>query len=215
MEGEKRTRRSGEKGWRRFVPGRRRSFAVLLAILLPLAFDLGFFAAGLLPETRSPEQIAPVDLIVVPTGGQGRLREALQFLQNGRGKFLFISGTAPDAQLSSILKANRIDEFPVELRQRILLGDESRSTLENAIEIRKIAEKLRARSILFVTSAYHMRRALGLLETEFRKPPEFRVLIAGYPVESPNFARDTWWKGWTGWRILFSEYYKSLPSRWL
>lgn len=187
----------------------KRYWLIPLLLLLPLTFDLGFFAAGLLPTPKNPEEIAPVDVIVVLTGGQGRLREAVQFLQNGKGKYLFVSGTAPKAQLLDILKANRIDSLSETIHQKILLGDESRSTQENASEIRRAIEKLDAKSILLVTSNYHMRRALLLIQEEFSKEPRLSVLVTGFPVESPNFDKNTWWFSWTGWKILVAEYLKS------
>ena len=198
-------RRAGDR-WKARL---RRYWFLPLFVLLPLAFDLGFFAAGLLPQSRSVDQVAPVDLIVVLTGGQGRLKEAVQFLQNGRGRYLFVSGTAPKAQLLDILKANKIETLSDAIYAKILLGDESRTTQENAIEIRKIVESLQAHSILLVTSNYHMKRALHLIQEEFNREPRLTVIVTGYPVESPNFDQDSWWRSFTGWRILVSEYAKS------
>jgi uncharacterized SAM-binding protein YcdF (DUF218 family) len=180
---------------------------------MPLAFDLGYFAKGLLPEVGDPTAVPEVDLIVVLTGGQGRLREALSFLNQGKGHSLFVSGTAPRTQLLDILKANNFESLSDELRGRILLGDESRSTEENAQEVRRAVETLKANSALLVTSTYHMRRARLLLENELAKAPEYAVRIYSYPVESPNFDRLRWWRTFTGWRILFSEYLKSWALR--
>lgn len=191
----------------------RRYFYLALAIGLPIAFDLGFFAARLLPEPKSPAEVGAVDLVVVLTGGQGRLREALQFLSSGKGKYLFISGTEPGATLSDILKANHIDAPGEELRQRILLGDASRSTHENAVEIRRFLQKVNAHTVLLVTSNYHMRRAMELLKEEFSEPPPVPAYVVGYPVESPNFAPGSWWRTFTGWQILISEYVKSWALR--
>lgn len=180
-----------------------------LAVMLPLAFDLGFFTAGLLPAPKHPDEVAPVDLIAVLTGGQGRLKEALQFLRNGKGQYLFVSGTDPKSQWLDILKANHLDPGTDDIGSKVILDDESRSTADNAVKIRHMAEKLGVQSILVVTSNYHVRRAMRLMEQEFRREPAMTVSVSAYPVESPNFSAHSWWKSLAGWRILFSEYFKS------
>lgn len=187
----------------------RRILVAVIVVTLPFAFDLGFFAAGLLPPAKSAEEAPAADLIVVLTGGRGRLKEATQFLAAGKGKYLFVSGVEKNSSLEEILKANRIEEMDDRLSRRILTGDDSRSTSENAVEIRRAVESLRARSVLLVTSNYHMRRALSLLEAEFLKAPAYHVQIYTYPVESPNFEAGEWWRTFTGWQILLSEYVKS------
>jgi len=192
----------------------RKTPLIALFVVLPLAFDMGYFAKGLLPDVGDPAAVPEVDVIAVLTGGQGRLREALTFLNQNKGHHLFVSGTDPRSQLLDILKANNFESLSEELRSRILLGDASRNTVENALEVRKVVEDLKARSVLLVTSTYHMRRARVLIENELAKDPAREVRIFSYPVESPNFERLRWWRTFTGWRILFSEYLKSWSLRW-
>lgn len=194
--------------WKRWAP-----WLVLALVVLPLAFDLGYFAQGLLPEVGDPAAVPEVDVIVVLTGGQGRLREALSFLNQNKGHHLFVSGIEPGTQLLDILKVNNFERLSDELRGRILLGDASRRTVENAQEVRGIVDKLGANSILLVTSTYHMRRARLLIEQELARPPERSLRIYAYPVESPNFDRVRWWRTLSGWRILSLEYLKSWALR--
>jgi len=186
-------------------------------ILIPIfvvVFDMGFFAASLLPLPVDRSEIPQVDLIVALTGGQGRLKEALAFLEENRGKYLLISGVPVGLRLDSILKANGVANFPAFLQNRILLGNESDSTFENAIEVREVAERVSAHSLVIVTSNYHMRRALRLIRSEFAKRPRLEVPLYSYPVESRNFEARSWWWSPTSWSILLWEYVKSLPVRW-
>jgi uncharacterized SAM-binding protein YcdF (DUF218 family) len=159
------------------------------------------------------EQIPRVDIIVVLTGGRKRLKDAVRFLQAGKGEYLFISGVGTEVTLKSILKANELENLPQYLRDRILLGDDSRSTVENSVEVRNIMVRTRAKSILLVTSNYHMRRSIRLFRSELERAPLVEAKIYPYPVKSPNFSPDNWWLTPVGWQILLSEYLKSLPYR--
>ncbi len=175
-------------------------------------FDLGFFAASLLPQS----QVLPdkqVDLIAVPTGGQRRLRDGIALLAQERGKWLFVSGVEPGIALESLLRANRVENVSEDLQKRILLGYESTSTHENALEIREALERVEGHSLILVTSSYHLNRARKLLEREFERIPKMNVEIYSAVTESPNFPRRSWWLSPRSWTILLWEYLKSLPLR--
>ena len=174
-----------------------------------VVIDVVRFAQLLEPEESSKTFEGSVDVIAVLTGGQGRFKEAFGFLQQVRSQYLFISGIRPGTQLSDIFKANRIEFNADEFADRIILGDESRSTAENAIEIRKIVERLNAQSLLVVTSDYHLKRALNLVSAQLKKDPELKTSVRGYAVESPNFPAEHWWRTQVGWGIMLSEYFKT------
>jgi uncharacterized SAM-binding protein YcdF (DUF218 family) len=177
-------------------------------------FDLGFFAAKLLPAPQDPARVGNVDLIAVLTGGQRRLKEAMAFLLQGRGKYLFISGVARGSDVNEIFLANKVEVPPEALRNHIYLGEEAESTAENALEVRRISEQLEVSSVLLVTSNYHLQRARWLIEKEFEHSPATqKVQIFTYPVESPNFDRQSWYRSPTAWSILIWEYLKSMPVR--
>ena len=130
-------------------------------------------------------------------------------MEQSGGSWLFISGTEVGVGLNAILKANDMDPLPNEVRGRIYLDSKSTSTLENAVEIRRIVERLGAKSLMLVTSRYHMRRAERVLRKQFAKEPAVNVKIYEHSVESPNFHPETWWTSATGWEIVLSEYLKS------
>ena len=164
------------------------------------------------PAQRMPKK--PVDLIVVVTGGQGRLKKALEFFEEGKGEYLLISGVGDNVGLNDILEANAYSQLPEILRTRIILGSLSRSTTENAKEIKTLIGKHDFASILFVTSAYHLPRASRLLKRELERWPESQgVQLFFHSVDSPNYSLESWWKSFTGWRIFLSEYFKSYLLR--
>lgn len=184
----------------------------LIFVAAAFVFDLGFFAAGLVPPRQDPALLPKVKLMVVPTGGIGRVREALQLFIQGKAEWLLISGTDENSSLEEILKANSV-EMPEPLKKFVVLDVASRTTTENAIEIRRAIEDYDAQSVTLITSNYHMRRAVWLLENELRRYPPLTVQIYTMPVDSPNFPRGKWMISPTSWKILFGEYIGSIPHR--
>ena len=189
-----------------------RWFPILMMLVLGvfLVVDAHHFAKSLAPSPLN-QQIPPaqVDLIVALTGGKGRILEAVNFLEHDKGRYLFISGTTPGTTLKSIFAANRITTPVDSLKDRIFLDERARNTVGNAVEVRSIAEKLSVKSLLLVTSSYHIQRARELLERSLSRAPEMHVEIYEYAVYSSNFDSDNWYRSVTGWQILVSEYLKS------
>lgn len=194
---------------------------VLLANILLLLFFIaaGFWTKDLYQfsqiirssDTLSPlEKDSELDLIVVLTGGQGRFKAGLELLKRYPEAWLLISGAETYVTLDDVLRANDVVDLSDKERSRIWLGKYSRNTVENAIEVREVAEKIEAKKILLVTSSYHVRRALELLRREIAKSPLKNPKIYYHPVESPNFPKTGWWRRVIGWKIFFSEYFKSI-----
>jgi len=154
-----------------------------------------------------------VDVVVVLTGGVGRIKRGVELLLEGKGENLFISGIAEDVSLEDILLANGMEPLPEIFHSRIILGRLSRSTPENAKEIRSILERHDFDSVLLVTSQYHLARASQLIERELERWPERKIEIYFDAVESPNFDPHSWWTSLTGWQIFLSEYLKSFAIR--
>lgn len=177
-----------------------------------LVWDMGRFSGALEQKARMDFELMPsVDLIAVLTGGQGRLKEAFRLLELGQGRALLISGT--NAPLEDILEANGVEDFPEHLKDDVILDDQSQRTFDNAKEIREAVQRLDARSLLVVTSNYHMQRSLELIQEEFDKRPRVDAVVYTYPVSSPNFNPSSWWASFSGWRLFVSEYFKSLGAK--
>jgi uncharacterized SAM-binding protein YcdF (DUF218 family) len=166
-------------------------FSVLLTVLsaTPLA------ARNLLGTLESwyppfhPTDTSRFDAIVVLAGGiypQGSLRPQHDLSGESRhrttcGADLFIQGLAPKLVLSGG-DASAFGEGPAEAREMkrlahrlgvadhaILLEDRSRNTYENAVNVKQL---LSGGSILLVTSAYHLPRAVALFTGQgFRVTP--------------------------------------------
>ncbi len=156
----------------------------------------------------------PFDVLAVLTGAQGRIRESLLLFKSGAAKELFISGVEPDASVDEILRASGLDNYPLQLKGHIFLDKISKTTEQNAREIVRFVADNQIRSILLVTSSYHLPRSKKLLESEFKKARLSQIRVQTFSVESTNFESHNWWTKTTGWFLMFSEYIK-MRTTWI
>jgi uncharacterized SAM-binding protein YcdF (DUF218 family) len=175
-------------------------------LLLVLAATAGAcWAGGLIwfvHATRlSPEAPPPhTDGIVALTGGAGRVELALHLLATGRADRLLLSGIGGGTDLATLGRLAEIDTASLE--SRISIGRYAASTRGNGIETAAWAERNRINSLIVVTAAYHMPRAL----TELRQNLP-NVQLFPLPVGSGGAAG----KGVTL-RLEAAEYTKYLLS---
>ncbi|MFQ5354408.1 MAG: YdcF family protein [Thermodesulfobacteriota bacterium] len=139
------------------------------------------------------------DAIVVLTGGRGRIDEGLWLLQSGRAEVLILSGVNARAGLKDIFP----EGLKKRLATRIILEKESRNTYENAIAVDRLLKARGFDSIILITSSYHMRRALFVLEHVLSK----EVAIHPLSVSSINYD-DNRWRSEKSLFINFSEFLK-------
>jgi uncharacterized SAM-binding protein YcdF (DUF218 family) len=185
----------------------RRWFRLFLfgGIATVLVAALGFvsFADGL-PRSE-PRVAAPADGIVVLTGGASRIVDAVELLAAGRGKRLLISGVNPSTTPDELTRIN--PEFERLLNCCIDLGHQATNTIGNAVETGRWVRERNFRSIIVVTSGWHMPRALIEIENEL---PD--VTLVPYPVVSERMREDAWWSDAPTIRLLLIEYVKYLAS---
>src|SRR5205085_1576094 len=180
-----------------------------LAPCLAVAFaaTAGFFVfIGSLDRfERSPESRA--DGIVALTGGSQRIGDAIDLLAKGYGRRLLITGVNERTSRDEIARLNpgqrRLFDCCVDLDYR------ARNTIGNALETRRWMENQHFRSLIVVTSNYHMPRTL--LELESALPGARKVPFA---VVNDTVHPDAWWKSPATAKLLASEYVKFLAG-WL
>jgi uncharacterized SAM-binding protein YcdF (DUF218 family) len=150
-----------------------------VARLLPMAVAVcvACWAGGFIwfvNEIRRPVAPPPhTDGIVALTGGAGRVELALHLLAKGRADKLLVSGIGGGTELATLGHLAGIDT--ARLQDRITLGRYAASTRGNGVETAAWAEQNRIGSLIVVTAAYHMPRAL----TELRQAlPDIRL----YPM---------------------------------
>jgi uncharacterized SAM-binding protein YcdF (DUF218 family) len=140
------------------------------------------------------------DGIVALTGGASRIADAIELLALGRGKRLLISGVNRATSSKEISRLN--PEFERWVRCCVDF-DRSLNTLGNAVETRRWAESRGFRSLIVVTSNYHMPRALAELSHQLPG-----VALVPFPVVTDRQRADPWWAGGATARLMLTEYAK-------
>ena len=178
----------------------------LVAVLVVLAI----WTAGLLAFADRVARLTPAtppdaaDGIVALTGASDlRLETATRLLEDGRGQRMLVSGVNKKVSRAQILGVTHAMK-PV-FDCCIDLGFEALDTLGNAHETAQWARSLRYRSLILVTSDFHMPRAL--LELKAAMPEED---IRPYPVATAGLDARHWWQTGEGARRMAFEYSKYL-----
>ncbi|MEO6433047.1 MAG: YdcF family protein [Sphingomicrobium sp.] len=167
-----------------------RAFAFAL-----LAYLLGFILfAFTLPREAPVGQRA--DAAVVLTGGPGRIEHAVDVLARGDVKRVLVAGADPLVTKDDI--ARRVKGQARLVRCCVDLGSESVDTRSNAEEASRWLTRHRYRSLVLVTSNWHMRRS----RYEFAK-----VLGNRYALTTDAVASEP------GFVTLFGEYNKFVLRR--
>ncbi|MEZ5925646.1 MAG: YdcF family protein [Hyphomicrobiaceae bacterium] len=170
-----------------------------------VAFGLGFalFAEGIAREP-GPEP-GRADAIVALTGGEDRIDVAVGLLSRGFGTRLLISGvnkqTSKDALRAEAPAAAELYDCCIDI------GREAQDTIGNASETEAWVETHGFRSLIIVTSSYHMPRSIAELQ---RAMPE--IELVPHAVVSDRLHMDRWWRHPATARLLFREYLKFIPA---
>jgi uncharacterized SAM-binding protein YcdF (DUF218 family) len=181
--------------------------ATIVAVLA-LAFvgaAVGF--VGFLSQLRGVE-IKPArnaDGIVVLTGGSSRVNDAFELLASKRGKRLLISGVYPATNQGEISRV--LPDYERLFACCVDLDRTAVNTLGNAIGTRRWAKAQGFQSLIVVTSAYHMPRALAELAHQLPG-----VELVPFPVVSERLRSEPWWSHLATAKLLFSEYVKYIVA---
>jgi uncharacterized SAM-binding protein YcdF (DUF218 family) len=179
------------------------TFALAIGAGLALALGFLWFLSRLPAEEVVIEGGA--DGIVVLTGGASRITDAIELLAAGRGRRLLISGANPATNRAEILRLK--PEFERVVRCCVDF-DRSLNTLGNAVETRRWAQAQGFRSLIVVTSSYHLPRAMA--EIAHQLPG---VALVAFPVVTDKHKTEPWWSNGATTRLLLSEYLKYLFSQ--
>ena len=154
-----------------------RTYTIITSVLFGLVISLvgGFlWFLSLLPlqETDSQQH---ADGIVVLTGGDFRVRKGLQLLSEGRAKRLLVTSEPPSASLSNL--SALVPGFDRLIGCCVDIDYVAANTAGNALAACQWTKGLGFKSLIIVTSNYHMTRALA--EFQYRHP---HVQLIAAPV---------------------------------
>jgi uncharacterized SAM-binding protein YcdF (DUF218 family) len=145
------------------------------------------------------------DGIVVLTGGSSRVSDAIELLAGGFGKRLLISGVHPTNDASDISRS--LPDSQGWMNCCVDLDRSAINTRSNAAETRRWAHERGFRSLIVVTSNYHMPRAI--VEMSHAMPD---IELIPFAVVGDKWRDDPWWTSGATFRLLLSEYAKYIAA---
>ncbi len=178
---------------------------ILIALLVTLVFLVGFIWFASQISTREIRLTRNADGIVVLTGGSSRVNDAFELLASKRGKRLLISGVYPATNQGEISRV--LPDYERLFACCVDLDRTAVNTLGNAIGTRRWAKAQGFQSLIVVTSAYHMPRALAELAHQLPG-----VELVPFPVVSERLRSEPWWSHLATAKLLFSEYVKYIVA---
>jgi uncharacterized SAM-binding protein YcdF (DUF218 family) len=173
--------------------------AVPVAAVAILVGGFLWFALHVANKESPLDRIA--DGIVALTGGAARITDAVELLASGRGQRLLITGVAPTTNAAELVRL--APEHEQWFGCCVDLDYSAVNTIGNAVETRRWVLKRGFRSLVVVTSSYHMPRAM--LEIGHRLP---EVTLIPFPVVTEQRRAEPWWSNLSTAKILVSEYLK-------
>ncbi len=180
-----------------------RSAAILMVVLLIWGVGLISFVGRVADSTPAAEPPVSDGVVALTGASDARITAAMKLLETGKARRMLISGVNPQASradIRGVAKATRrLYDCCVDL------GFQAADTVGNARETARWAQKHKYRSLIVVTSDFHMPRAM--LELRAALPG---VSFTPYPVPSPELNARHWWRTQEGARRMVLEYSKYL-----
>ncbi len=219
------TRRAAEEGWeealrRLYWTARRR---IVKSVAAVASVYLLLFYTPLIWMLAEPLRVAdpprPADAIVVFAGGVGesgkagggyqeRVKEAIDLYQAGHAAHLiFSSGFVFAFQEAEVMKGLAVANGV--LASAIVLETKAANTHENAKYVGEILSERGWRSVLLVSSPYHMRRAVWAMQ---QIAPG--LTIVSRPVPASQFYAHTWGANAEQIRGILQEYAAIVAYWW-
>src|ERR1700682_3690609 len=182
-----------------------RATIVAALALMFVGSAVGF--VGFLSQLRGIE-VKPArtaDGIVVLTGGSSRVSDAMELLAGGYGKRLLISGVHATNAVSDFSRS--LSDNQSLLSCSVDLDRSAVNTRSNAAQTRRWARDRGFKSLIVVTSNYHMPRAI--VELSHAMPD---VALMPFAVVGDKWRDEPWWTSGATLRLLLSEYVKYVAA---
>src|ERR1700733_9164881 len=184
---------------------KRRAVIVSVLAIAVVALAAGFvgFLSQLHGTEAKPSRTA--DGIVVLTGGSSRVSDAMELLADGYGRRLLISGVHPASGASDISRS--LPDNQSLLSCCVDLDRSAVNTRSNAAETRRWAHERGFKSLIVVTSNYHMPRAI--VELSHAMPD---ITLIPFAVVGEKWREEPRWGNGATVRFLLSENVKYVPA---
>lgn len=181
----------------------RASIVIGMALVGALLAGFASFVSTLEDERMASAE--PADGIVALTGGSERISDAVDLLADGRARRLLITGvnrsTSPERLASTLPQHRELFDCCIDMDYQ------ARNTVGNAVETKRWAESRKVRSLIVVTSSYHMPRAMIELQ---RAMPD--IDLRPHPVSPDKPQELSTWRKLAATKVLATEYGKYLAA---
>jgi uncharacterized SAM-binding protein YcdF (DUF218 family) len=157
------------------------------------------------------DELEPSDAIVVLVGSStgNRIEEAVRIFKKGMGKILVFSGYSYYPGMGS---HRGMKQYAIKLgvpEDKIVaekaIGETS--TWGEALANIKLLKRLKAKSLILVTSSFHTRRSHWVYERVI-KSLNMHITLRVQPAYDPKVPYPGWWKIRSGKKYVFDEYIK-------
>ncbi len=178
---------------------------VLLSIFMAYSFACSILLLDARNETKNSKTSfiqTPPDLIVVFTGGPGRIEYAVKKAQEFKQPNVFITGVHEKNSVKTLI--NPIDPNAKET-EHIEIDYTARNTVENVISTFKYLRNNRGlNKILIISSDYHIMRIKQIINTLIKKDDQFNFYFSAVPSNYLHFKNI---------KILYIETFKLIRTK--
>lgn len=182
---------------------KRRKRLYLTYILFLLIFLLFFMVGRFLTLTQPSKQ---ADVIIVLSGGQGRVEKAVDLYKAGYAPYIILSNAKESSSRSGDMLQTALDlGIPQDV---IYTENAAESTYQNAEFTLPIMKEHDFKSAIVVSSEFHMRRVKLLFDRVYKKS-EIELTYVG-SVSGYNAKR--WWSDRKSRETTFNEYVKMIGN---
>ncbi|MFB5282771.1 YdcF family protein [Peribacillus sp. Hz7] len=144
------------------------------------------------------EKTVKSDVIIVLSGGEGRLEKGVKLYKEGFASYLLLSNGSVEQLYERAQKLG----VP---KDSIIMEVKSMSTLENARFSKEVMLKHKFQSAIVVSSNFHMRRVKVLFDQAFRNSDIKLTYVSG---ENEAYTPKKWWSEKWNRDTTFTEYIK-------
>lgn len=181
----------------------------VLVILLSVFAIYSFVCSILLLDARNESKnakatfvLTPPDLIVVFTGGPGRIEYAVKKAQEFKQANVFITGVHEKNSVKTLI--NPIDPHAQET-EHIELDYTARNTVENVVSTLKYLRNNRGlNKILIISSDYHIMRIKQIINTLVKEDDKFTFYFSAVTSNYLQFRNI---------KILYTETFKLVRTK--
>lgn len=173
--------------------------AAAVAVILAVCAGFTWFSGKI--DTAETSVVRHADGIVALTGGADRVSDAIALLLGGRADRLLITGVNPSTTGDDLIR--RFPNARALVGCCVDLGYRAANTIGNAHETADWARMHGMRTLIVVTSNYHMPRALAEISYELPGAD-----LQAYSVVSEKAKAEPWWADRQLTRIMVGEYLK-------